>query len=148
MKPSKNSILMKLLMVPYLILRKRFGQHSQVQKIEKISISGFLDDIFVERENRQKIASWIFITGVLVIFWIKSLNSSWVTIFKKKIMILISKSVLNWSTLFENYSKCRIWIFAYSANFCPIKTGLSGNTVWPQASGFQKLANLEHFGHF
>ena len=48
---------MKLLMVPYLILRKRFGQHSQVQKIEKISISGFLDDIFVERENRQKIAS-------------------------------------------------------------------------------------------
>ena len=108
MKPSKNSILMKLLMVPYLILRKRFGQHSQVQKIEKISISGFLDDIFVERENRQKIASWIFITGVLVIFWI--------TIFKKKIMILISKSVLNWSTLFENYSKCRIWFL----NFPPI----------------------------
>ena len=45
-------------------------------------------------------------------------------------------------TLFENYSKCHIWIFlilAFSTNFCPIKTDLSGNTVWPQASGFQKL---------
>ena len=45
-------------------------------------------------------------------------------------------------TLFENYSKCRIWIFfilAFPTNFCPIKTDLSGNTFWPQASGFQKL---------
>ena len=24
-------------------------------------------------------------------------------------------------TLFENYSKCRIWILAFSTNFCPIK---------------------------
>ena len=28
------------------------------------------------------------------------------------------------------------------------KTDLSGNTVWPQASGFQKLAKIDHFGHF
>ena len=41
---------------------------------------------------------------------------------------------------FENYLKCCIWILAFSTNFCPIKTDLSGNTVWPQASGFQKLA--------
>ena len=33
--------------------------------------------------------------------------------------------------------KCRI-----STNFCPIKSYLSGNTVWPQASGFEKLAKL------
>ena len=29
---------------------------------------------------------------------------------------------------------------AISTNFCPIKTDLSGNTVWQQGSGFQKLA--------
>ena len=32
--------------------------------------------------------------------------------------------------------------------FCPIKTDLSGNTVWPQASGFQKFAKMDHFWHF
>ena len=39
-------------------------------------------------------------------------------------------------------------ILAFSTNFCPIKTDLSGNTVWPQDLGFQKLAKLDHFGHF
>ena len=56
--------------------------------------------------------------------------------------------------MFENrwtMKKCRkyfkknylnFWILAVSTNFCPIKTDLSGNTVWPQASVqvFQKLA--------
>ena len=32
--------------------------------------------------------------------------------------------------------------------FCPIKTDLSGNTLWPQASGLQKLAKIDHFWHF
>ena len=48
-------------------------------------------------------------------------------------------------TLFENYSKCRILILAFSTNFCPIKNDLSGNTVWPQTSDFQKLAKICHF---
>ena len=55
------------------------------------------------------------------------------------------------STLFENYLKCHIWIFdvlTFSTNFCPLKTDLTGNTVWPQASGFQKLAKWDHFGNF
>ena len=51
-------------------------------------------------------------------------------------------------TLFKNYPKCRIWILAFSTNFCPIKTDLSGNTVWQLASGFQKLAKMDHFCHF
>ena len=51
-------------------------------------------------------------------------------------------------TLFENYSKCRIWILAFSINFCPIKTDMSANTVWPQASGFQKLAKWTICGIF
>ena len=39
-------------------------------------------------------------------------------------------------------------ILAFSNNFCPIKTDLPGNTVWPQASGFPKLAKMDHFWHF
>ena len=39
-------------------------------------------------------------------------------------------------------------ISAFSTNFWPIKTDLSGNSVWPQASNFQKLAKLDHFWHF
>ena len=46
-------------------------------------------------------------------------------------------------TLFENYSKYRIF-WAFSTNICPIKTDLSDDTVWPQASGFQKLATLHY----
>ena len=52
------------------------------------------------------------------------------------------------SCTFENHSKCRIWILAFYTNFCPIQTNMSGNTVWQQASGFQKLAKMDHFWHF
>ena len=41
--------------------------------------------------------------------------------------------------VFENYSKCRIWIFltlVFSVNFCRIKSCLSGNTVWPHFLAF------------
>ena len=36
-------------------------------------------------------------------------------------------------------------ILAFSINFCPIKSGLSGNTVWMVASVSQKLVKLDHF---
>ena len=39
-------------------------------------------------------------------------------------------------------------ILVFSTNFCPIKTDLSGNNVWLQASGFQKLAKMDQFWHF
>ena len=45
-------------------------------------------------------------------------------------------------------SHLNVWIWAFSTNCCPIKTDLSGNTVWPQASGFQKVAKLDYFRHF
>ena len=48
--------------------------------------------------------------------------------------------------MFENDSKCRIWIFRLLA--FSIKSDLSGNTVWPQASGFQNLAKMDLFGIF
>ena len=39
-------------------------------------------------------------------------------------------------------------ILTFSTNFCPIKTALSGNTVWLQVSGFQKLTKMDHYWHF
>ena len=47
--------------------------------------------------------------------------------------------------MFENYLKCCIWILVSSTNFCPIISDMSGNTVWPQASGFQKFAKFAKF---
>ena len=52
-------------------------------------------------------------------------------------------------TLFENYWKCPIWILAFSTNFCPIKTDLSGNTVWPQIfKNSPKWTKIELFSDF
>ena len=52
-------------------------------------------------------------------------------------------------TLFENDSKCLIMIFEF-CHFLPIfvllRIDLSGNTVWPHASGSQKLA--KHLAFF
>ena len=42
-------------------------------------------------------------------------------------------------------SHLNFFILAFSTNFWPIKADLSGNSVWPQAIGFQKLAKLDHF---
>ena len=39
-------------------------------------------------------------------------------------------------------------ILAFSTYCCQIKIELSGNTVWPQASGFQKLAEMDHLWYF
>ena len=47
--------------------------------------------------------------------------------------------------MLENYSKCRIW--AFSTHFGPHEGDLSGNTVWPKVSGFQKLLKLTTFVH-
>ena len=40
-------------------------------------------------------------------------------------------------------------IFFVFTNFCPIKSDLSANTVWPLASSFRKkIAEMDHFWHF
>ena len=39
-------------------------------------------------------------------------------------------------------------IAASSTIFCPLKSDLSGNAIWPQASDCQKLAEMDHFWHF
>ena len=65
----------------------------------------------------------------------------------------------NWLLLISNYSWRNLsWLrishclkitqnVAFSTNFLPFKTDLSGNTFWPQASGFQKLAKIYQFWH-
>ena len=75
-------------------------------------------------------------------YWRYSSNSG--------LVVILLLALLFSYTLFENYSKCRtrlksFWILTFSTIFCPIKIDLSGNTVWPQDSGFQKLAKMEPF---
>ena len=45
-------------------------------------------------------------------------------------------------------SQLIILSLTFSINFCVTKGDLSGNTVWPQTSGFPKLAKLTIFGIF
>ena len=45
-------------------------------------------------------------------------------------------------------SHLNFWILAFSTNFWPIKSDLSGNTVWPQASVFKNSPNWIIFGIF
>ena len=56
-----------------------------------------------------------------------------------------SNSVLHivWKLL--KVSHLNFLILAFSTNFCPIKSALSGNTVWQQTSDLQKLAKIDHF---
>ena len=41
-----------------------------------------------------------------------------------------------------------IFNFGIFHHFLSVKTDLSGNTVWPQASAFKKLDKMDHFWHF
>ena len=45
-------------------------------------------------------------------------------------------------------SHLNFWNLAFSNHFCPIKSCLSGNTVWVVASVCEKLAKLSIFGIF
>ena len=48
----------------------------------------------------------------------------------------------------KNVAFDAFFILAFFTNLCPIKSDLSGNTVWPQTLGLQKLAKVDHFWHF
>ena len=45
-------------------------------------------------------------------------------------------------------SHLNVLILVIYTIFCQFKIDLSGNTVWPQASGFQKLDKIDYFWHF
>ena len=61
--------------------------------------------------------------------------------------VRVSRTVLKVWKLFRRICSSRIWFFflilAFSTNFCPIKTDLSGNTVCPQASVFHKDGDIQ-----
>ena len=63
----------------------------------------------------------------------------------QRIIVLLKVACL--VTLFGQ-KNLKFRIFALSSIFCRMKIDLSGNTVSPQASGFQKIAKTNHFGHF
>ena len=51
-----------------------------------------------------------------------------------------------WKIL-KNVAFKRFLILVFSTNFCPIKIDLSGNTIWLQTSGFQKMRLLMWFSN-
>ena len=53
----------------------------------------------------------------------------------------------HWLKITENVV-FNFFILAFFTHFSTIKIDLSGNTVWTQASDFQKLAKIDDFGHF
>ena len=52
------------------------------------------------------------------------------------------------SQCFEITQNVAFEFLPFSNNFCPFKIDLSGNTVLPQPSGFQKSPKLTIFGIF
>ena len=48
----------------------------------------------------------------------------------------------------QNVAYVFFLVLAFFTNFCPIKSDLSGNTIRPKSSGFQKLAKIDYFWHF
>ena len=63
-----------------------------------------------------------------------------------KVKMLLDVVHIVWKLL--KMSHLSFWILAFSINICPSKTDLSGNTVWPEASGFQKIVKMDYFWHF
>ena len=84
-------------------------------------------------------------------WWVKKVGNN---VEKKKkvsqfwVQTTFCKSIQNHNWKSPNMSHLSFPILAFSTNFCPIKTDLSGNTVWPKAPDFQKLAKMDHFWHF
>ena len=83
---------------------------------------------------------------LLLLYYSRS-KSSFQREYKMVPKILTQKAAnIVWKLL--KMSHFNFWIMAFPTIFCPIKTDLSGNTVWPQASSFQKLVKMDHFWHF
>ena len=67
---------------------------------------------------------------------------------EKKLMKNAKIEKLKSDIFFCKMNHFYIFRMVFSINFGPIKNYLSGNTVWSQASVFQKVANIDHFWHF
>ena len=134
------------------------GRPIKVIKLSKPGSKAGRPSIFIEGGIHAR--EWISPASVLYILYLYTVrNAKFSDIFNHYDVFILP--VLNpdgyeythtndrhsvWKLL--KMSHLNFWILAFSTNFCPIKTDLSGNTVWPQASGFQKLAKMDHFWHF
>ena len=81
------------------------------------------------------------------ILW--ALNLKWINATDNDGITLKQEIKYDSSTVFKNHPKCAIWGFQFW-HFPPtfvlsIKSDLSGNTIWPQTSGFQKLVKMDYF---
>ena len=108
------------------------------KKLPHYIIPPLLKNYYNKNWELQLLQPLIILIGIYIppcVFWtkkiIKQITVQWHSVWKSPRM-----SDLNFS------------ILAFSTYFWPIKTDLSGNSVWPQALGFQKLAKLDHFWHF
>ena len=119
-------------------LQTNTEERIQAAAINTVSVANWTLDTFFHHHHQT-----FSISDVLMTPHLFRIETNYIEIFDSLFI-----NSFPYSTLFENYSKCRISILAFSTSFCPIKTDLSGNTVWPQDSGFQKLPKLDHFWHF
>ena len=92
---------------------------------------------------------WLFHDlEMLEIYWVsdwKRTNFGWRRRIHCKKTVRKFKHIV-WKLL--KMSHYTFWVLAFFTNFCSIESDLSGNTVWPQASGFEKLAKMDNFWHF
>ena len=124
-------------------------------------------DIISTCKAQTKIPFYLVVAGVLnimlmvlrLIFQVRFFPiSNWIIMTFLKCLIVSIET--KWCHCFywnKMYAQClkitqnvafEFLILAFSTNFFPIKSDLSGNTVWPQASDFQKLAKMDHLRHF
>ena len=129
---------------------KRAGKTSGVWRLRLLVVVASLTNCFSRQLSTRLTWFQIRVTrrGNLLIFtqwWITPKNISTEKLLRcQKLDDYKVHSV--WKLL--KMSHLNFSILASFTNFCPIKSDLSGNTVWPQVSGFQKLAKLDHFGIF
>ena len=105
-------------------------------------------------DSSENIQKWIHITCwdihyIFLAFKItKNTNCPTLSSFfmNNKKNTIFGKSHNVWKLL--KMSHFSFLFLAFPTIFRPLKIDLYGNTVWPQASGFQKIAKLTIFGHW
>ena len=98
---------------------------------------------FMESSFVTKSRMWIVFQGKTPMTLLKTMQLKLKMYKKCKIYHLYTIPHCVWKLL--KMSNLNFWKLAFSTDFCSIKSDLSGNTVWPQALGFQKTRQNWHF---
>ena len=113
------------------VLRVFIALEIQDKKVNHMHISISCDKWYIP-QCWKSLKSLIWISNMLVIKFFS-------------VLLLTLKHTV-WKI--HKISRLNFSFLAFFTNFCPIKMEMSGSTVWPQISGFQKLALMDHFWHF